>query len=582
VDLTASRDVATADVQATVSPADVILDAVKRFDDESGAGFIGRELSRAGPATSPAGAVRCGRILMEAGLVDEAEALYRAMVRSFPRHPAGFAGLAQAAMRRGNWPEALTRWDSTLTAFDGTHNAFWLSARALVLFELGRHQEAADIHADLRRDFPDQPPGYAGLAQIALRQRRWPEALVRCDEVLARFRDEAAADSWKVMRAGALLELGRAAEAEAIVRSVVERTPGSTNALLRLLGVYATTGRPEAALRALDASPFRKIATPALVERRLDILIRLKRFDEADAMFARLLTHCQHDLLSSLFAFVPALYEGPERRRIWGLLLERAAAIRSSLDGRDRVSLDVLTARIRLAFRETDGVVAAMQDLAGCPHLGKHGEALRRVAAVLSEPGYPDYAKEKIFGIGLSRTGTTTLAAALTLLGFDTLHWLNPLTREMISGDDLPIFDAFTDAPVSARFEYFYSLFPNSKVIFTPRPFDSWVASMSSHWRRDLGMSDFDQIKSAMAEPKTFHYGTEFRNIYRSLYFNFNSYREAFEAHEQRVRRFFEDKAADRFLEFNIFAGDGWPKLCAFVGRDVPSIQFPWENREHA
>ncbi len=581
MDHTARPGVATEDVWATVAPADVILDAVRRFDEESGAGFIGRELSRAGPATSPAGAVRCGRILMEAGLVHEAEALYRAMVRSFPHHPAGFAGLAQAAMRRGNWPEALTRWDSTLTAFDGTRNAFWLSARALVLFELGRHQEAADIHADLRRDFPGQPPGYAGLAQIALWQRRWPEALVRCDEVLARFGDEAAADSWKVMRAGALLELGRAAEAEAIVRSVVERTPGSTNALLRLLGVYATTGRPEAALRALDESPFRKIETPALVERRLDILIRLKRFDEADAMFTRLLTHCRPDLLSSLFAFVPALYEGHERRRIWGLLLERATAIRSSLDGRDRVSLDVLTARIRLAFRDTDGVVAVMQDLAGCPHLGKHGEALRRVAAVLTEPGYPDYAKEKIFGIGLSRTGTTTLAAALTLLGFDTLHWSNPLTCEVISDADLPIFDAFTDTPLSVRFEFLYFLFPNSKFILTTRPFDSWVASMSCLWRKQLGSSNFDEIKAALADPNSSH-GVEFRNINRGLYFHYRSYREAFEAHQQRVRRFFEDKPADRFLELDIFAGDGWPKLCAFVARDVPSIQFPWENREHA
>jgi hypothetical protein len=93
-------------------------------------------------------------------------------------------------------------------------------------------------------------------------------------------------------------------------------------------------------------------------------------------------------------------------------------------------------------------------------------------------------------------------------------------------------------------------------------------------------MYDFDEIKAAMADPKTLRYGTEFRNINLSLYFNHDSYREAFDAHEQRVRRFFQDKPTDRLLELNIFAGDGWPELCVFLGKDVPSIPFPWENRE--
>ena len=518
---------------------------------------------------------------MEAGLVDESEALYLAMARSFPRHPGGFVGLAHVAMQRKNWHEAMTCWDRVLTEFDGLRNPFWRTGRALVLFELGRLNEAKAIVADVLLDFPDEPPGHVALAQLALRQRYWPESLIRCDEVLARFGDQAGAATWKVMRASALLQLGRAAEAEAMVKDVVERAPGSVGALLLLLWVFTTTGRPEAALSALESSPFREIDGPPLVERRLDLLIRLKRFDEAGAIFASILSRADRpDLLGSLFAFVPMLYDGHERQRIWTVLRERARAIRNRLSSRDRVPLGVLDARIRLALRDRDGVISAIRDLAEWPHLGEHGEALRRVATVLSEPRYPDYTKPKIFGIGLSKTGTTSLAAALTLLGFSTLDWLNPLTRELISDDDLPVFDAFTDAPVSARFEFFYYLYPNSKFIFTTRPFEGWVTSISRHWRRHYAMADFDEIKMAMAETNTFHYGVEYRNIYRSLYFNYDSYRDAFEAHERRVRRFFQDKPADRFLELNIFAGDGWPKLCAFLGRDMPSVPYPWENRQ--
>jgi tetratricopeptide (TPR) repeat protein len=593
------NSVPTRDLGVATTPADVIRATAERFDDESGAGFIARELLRVGPASDPAGAARCGHILVEAGLLDEAEGLYLAMQRSFSRDPGGLVGLAQLAARRKNWPEALEHWDSVMKAFDEELNPSWLSERAIVWYELGHRQEATAIHADLLRDFPEQPQGYVGLAQLSLRERRWQEALVRYDEILARFGSHAAADGWRVMRASALLELGRAAEAEALVRNVVERAPGSVTALLLLLRVYASTGWPEVAMRVLNSSPFRQIETLPVVEQRLDILIRLKRFEtwseqiprrvrasvEAGMMFTRRLALAgRPNELSSLFGFVPALYEGRERLRIWTVFLERCAAIRSSLDLPDRVRLGVLNARIRLALRDRRGVIEAMRDLTEHAHLGQHGEgehgeALRRVAAVLRSPRYPDYSEPKLFGIGLSKTGTTTLAAALTLLGFHTLHGINPLTGEVISDDDLVIFDAFTDTPISARFESFYEQFPNSRFILTIRPFDDWVQSISRHWRRHLGTSDFGAIKAAMAEPKAFHYGIEFRNINRSLYFNFSSYREAFDAYEQRVRRFFQDKPADRFLELNIIGGDGWSKLCAFLGRDVPSVPFPWENR---
>jgi len=92
-------------------------------------------------------------------------------------------------------------------------------------------------------------------------------------------------------------------------------------------------------------------------------------------------------------------------------------------------------------------------------------------------------------------------------------------------------------------------------------------------------MTEFEELKSALAGPRALRYGSEFCAINRSLYFDYCSYREAYDAHMERVRRFFSNKPADRFLEFNVFAGDGWTELCAFLGFEAQSTPFPWENR---
>jgi hypothetical protein len=49
--------------------------------------------------------------------------------------------------------------------------------------------------------------------------------------------------------------------------------------------------------------------------------------------------------------------------------------------------------------------------------------------------------------------------------------------------------------------------------------------------------------------------------------------------YDQRVRLFFRDKPKERFLVFDVFAGHGWPELCAFLGAEPPAIPFPFENR---
>jgi hypothetical protein len=44
------------------------------------------------------------------------------------------------------------------------------------------------------------------------------------------------------------------------------------------------------------------------------------------------------------------------------------------------------------------------------------------------------------------------------------------------------------------------------------------------------------------------------------------------------VHDYFRERPDD-LLVLNICAGEGWERLCPFLGQDVPGIPFPWANR---
>ena len=49
------------------------------------------------------------------------------------------------------------------------------------------------------------------------------------------------------------------------------------------------------------------------------------------------------------------------------------------------------------------------------------------------------------------------------------------------------------------------------------------------------------------------------------------------EEHHRDVRSYFDGR--DDFIEFRITEGDGWEKLCPFLGVDIPEEPFPWRHR---
>ena len=75
----------------------------------------------------------------------------------------------------------------------------------------------------------------------------------------------------------------------------------------------------------------------------------------------------------------------------------------------------------------------------------------------------------KVFGIGLSKTGTTSLSAALAILGYRSKHFPKD--------EDFARYDAFSDITVAMKFKTLDRFFPGSQFIYTVRDEPAWLAS---------------------------------------------------------------------------------------------------------
>ena len=185
--------------------------------------------------------------------------------------------------------------------------------------------------------------------------------------------------------------------------------------------------------------------------------------------------------------------------------------------------------------------------------------------------------KNKIFGIGLSRTGTRSLGEALTLLGYRTASFVSHKTEEQgkttwfagdFETDSLADFDAAVDLPIPIFYPQLDERYPGSKFILTIREPESWLASVRRHWAR---------------WPITDDSAGRYRQMLRLAMYGMHGFSAArmksvYETHVHKVRRYFRARPQD-LLVIDISQGEGWEKLCPFLNVAVPLSKFPWLNK---
>jgi hypothetical protein len=183
--------------------------------------------------------------------------------------------------------------------------------------------------------------------------------------------------------------------------------------------------------------------------------------------------------------------------------------------------------------------------------------------------------RPKVFGIGLSKTGTSSLAAALNALGVRTIHYPNdPVTySELRHGNvDLSIlkeYSGIADTPVVPYYAQFDKVFPGSKFILTIRDKTSWLASVEKHWQAATNYPD---------EPLKREFQQFIRAaVYGCIDFNRDRFSYVYDLHFNNVLSYFAHRPDD-LLILNICNGEGWERLCSFLGVPVPDIEFPHAN----
>lgn len=260
-----------------------------------------------------------------------------------------------------------------------------------------------------------------------------------------------------------------------------------------------------------------------------------------------------------------------------GPRLHRLLAVAARSRRAAPVAAAVARSRALLALRDREAFVAAAAELprtvGGAERMVRH---LTDVARTWSSPRHPDLTRAPVFVIGLSRTGTLSTHRALERLGFSGPHWLNRLTGDLIADDDLVLFDAFADINISGRFEQLAVMFPAARFVWTVRPLDSWLRSVTRHYGRNIGVHAPPQL----LEPR---FAGAFRGergrVEAAVYSHHPTFEAAHAAHERRVERFFADGAGHRLLRFPVTEGAGWQPLCDFLGVPVPPVPFPHLHR---
>ena len=189
-------------------------------------------------------------------------------------------------------------------------------------------------------------------------------------------------------------------------------------------------------------------------------------------------------------------------------------------------------------------------------------------AATTGQPRH----RPRVFGIGLIKTGTSSLRAALELLGYRALHGGSPetvsLVQEAIDEGEPMLskvdpdgeFDAFADVfGVTHNFYLADVQYPGSRFILTVRDLDEWLDSRRRHTEKNRQLRAAGKYKGDLLDVDLDWWTTEYRR------------------HEAVVRAYFAERPED-LLVYNLTGEGGWERLCRFLGRPVPDAPFPHVN----
>lgn len=183
---------------------------------------------------------------------------------------------------------------------------------------------------------------------------------------------------------------------------------------------------------------------------------------------------------------------------------------------------------------------------------------------------------QKIFCVGLNKTGTTSLHKAFEILGLKSIHYMDDkgnciadaFQANYLTGDNIikgfEKYDAFSDwvrpPHVIDIIKEFNKQHSCSKFILNVRDLGCWLNSREKHVKR----AQERKRNNPEAELPW-------------LEIDRDGWKSEYENHYREVTAYFKSERID-FLLFDVVNGDGWDKLCPFLNLPIPATPFPKEN----
>ncbi|MCP4324460.1 MAG: sulfotransferase [Alteromonadales bacterium] len=172
----------------------------------------------------------------------------------------------------------------------------------------------------------------------------------------------------------------------------------------------------------------------------------------------------------------------------------------------------------------------------------------------------------KLFIIGLPRTGTTSISVVL-LKHFKVAH--TAYTKRAFE-----LADVISDCPCFSDYQQLDSLFPNSKFVYLQRPLALWLPSMQMLLNKMLPHLNGEKYVNPILKrsfSQTFHLN-DVDNPLDSAHLT-----SCYQQHEQKVMDYFNGQ--DNLLCIDISQTDSLSKLLSFLGfQGTEDEQFPHLN----
>ncbi|KAJ7154062.1 P-loop containing nucleoside triphosphate hydrolase protein [Mycena filopes] len=208
----------------------------------------------------------------------------------------------------------------------------------------------------------------------------------------------------------------------------------------------------------------------------------------------------------------------------------------------------------------------------------------------------------KVLVLGFCRTGTASMRTALETLGYKDTHHMQAVLRNPPEVDmwneaiDAKFFgkgkpygraewdqllghcQAVTDVPAILFSEELIAAYPDAKVILTTRDpakwWKSYTESLQGMWRSKrvrlaarIDPGHFGKVINFTARTVTLFLGS-------AIGAKEEESKARFVEHYANVRRLVPEPG--RLLEYEV--GEGWDRLCTFLGDPVPETEFPRTN----